>query len=124
MIKLKEFFSLLLCMVIVSACNSDKFSETEILSQDENVEFVFNSYALNADAAVAKATSFLKNNEVVLRSGKESKDLTSSVQLKNYDVKIVELSKEQAREVKQTVPVYTVNYKDDLNKEAGFVVLA
>ena len=119
-----NFFSMsLLCMLIASSCNSDRFSDTEMLSRDNSVEYVDNPYAINEDEIVTKAMSFFNSSEVVLHSGKNTKNLTPSVHSKSYDVKMSKLSKEKGKEVKQKVPVYTVNYEDEAGKASGFVVM-
>jgi hypothetical protein len=119
----KVVLNSLLCVFFLSSCNSDKLSEQYVLSQSENVVFVDNPYAVDESEAIAKATSFLKSAEILLRSSNSSDATNTSVSAKHYDVKIPELSSE-GNEVKQVVPVYTINYKNNSDESVGFVLIA
>ena len=120
-----KFFSMsLLCMLIASSCNSDRFSDTEMLSRDNSVEYVDNPYTLDENEIADLAMSFFSTSDVVLRSGKNGKNLSQSVKTKDFDVRNNKMSKEKGKEVKQKVPVYTVNYTDEAGKASGFVVIA
>jgi hypothetical protein len=115
--------SSLLCVGFLTSCNSDKLSEPDVLSKRENVVFVDNPYAMNESDAVAKAKLFLSDAKILLRSSNSSDAANASVSTRNYDVKISDLSSED-NEVKQVVPVYTINYKNNLNESDGFVLIA
>ncbi|MDR0699941.1 MAG: C10 family peptidase [Tannerella sp.] len=118
-----SILNLLLCIGFLASCNSDDLSETDVLSEREIAVFVENPYAMNESDAVVKATLFLNNAEVSLRSSNSSETVNAFVSTRNYEVKIPDLSSEE-NEVKQVVPVYTVNYKDNSNESGGFVLIA
>jgi hypothetical protein len=114
----------LLGTVMFGSCSSDKFSDTEILPEDKRVEYVDNPYVISADEISAKALSFIQGSKSVLRSSNAGSPKRSVVKTENYAVKNNRLSKEKRKEIRQEVPVYTINYKDESGEDAGFAVMA
>lgn len=77
---------------------------------------------MNEEEAKEIALSFLMSEKTSLRSSDFKNMTAASVESEQYDITVIAGSGE--KEVKQEIPVYTVNYKDASGEDAGYVVLA
>jgi hypothetical protein len=104
----------------VTSCTSDEFVSEDVESPKNTVEIVDNPFAISAEKAVADANGVLKNS-IALRSGSVD-GLEQSVNTTDFNVKIESLSKSEGKEIRQQVPVHSINYKDEQGNSAGFVL--
>lgn len=123
--KTLKLLSVLLSGTIIYSCSSDKMADVLPSENfEEEVQFVENPYAMSEEAIKEKALSFITDvrndtRKSTLRSSDMTNIVNASVETENYDVVIVDASEA----AKQTIPVYTVNYKDDSGEDAGYVML-
>ena len=122
--------------MLIMSC-TDEASKS--LISKEIVETIANPYIISEDKAITEALAFtektnksqqskgvfkesLSTESVSPRSFDQASNRTASVKTKKYGVRIEEDSK-NGREVRQEIPVYTINYKDENGKDAGYVVM-
>ena len=115
---------MLLCVSIVCSCSSDKLSESLIQEEiEKSFEVVENPYAMSEEKALDLAQTFINNgNKAKLRSLSTGSVSKTSVETENFGVTLAGYSEEST--VKQNVPVYTINYKNDSGENVGYAVIA
>ncbi|MDR1332433.1 MAG: C10 family peptidase [Tannerella sp.] len=104
--------------LVLNSCSSDTVVSENVVSPNNNVEIVENPFAMSAEDAMADV--FDRN--LNLRSGFTIELDDYNVKTTVFNVKHEALSKSKGKEVQQQVPVYTVSYKDQQGKAAGFVL--
>jgi len=124
--------------ILANSCTSDAYQASELDVSKETVKVIANPYAISGEDALSAANTIMNKtivkehpesslseitlggNTLSTRSGSSRQAYTSS---KNYSVRI-EAASTSVREVRQEIPVYTINYKDAVGEDAGFVVMA
>jgi len=126
----------IITLMLTLSCTKEA---SEVLISKEKVEIIANPFAISEKQAIEKASALMDMNldiqsertdgkltetiGVYTRSSEQGSNRQASVSAKNYGVK-VEKSSGAGREIRQEIPVYTINYKDENGKGAGFVVMA
>ena len=119
-------------MLVVSCANE----ASEVSVPKGKVETVANPFAISETVAIERASALMdktvesvsaegrlvKTVSVYTRSSGQGSNRQASVSTKNYSVKIEELSGAE-KEVRQEIPVFTVNFKDGQGKDTGYAVM-
>jgi len=120
----------------ILSCTNDVYEASKSFISNENVEIIANPYVISKDNAIAAALTYVERSiesqhtegslteikSISTRSAGQGYGRYTSVTSKNYAVKIEEASN-KSKEVRQEIPVYTINYKDENGNNAGFVVM-